>query len=123
MTLPSIDTGYLLDFLVQLLNTPSPTGYTREAIGLTRNALEAFPSLELSETRKGALVAAWPGHNPTHISLATVHGLAMLVNSGLLRRLVACSRQNLMHLRGRRQAFTSSWLSHTCSAKPVPASE
>jgi putative aminopeptidase FrvX len=61
MTLPAIDVDYLLNFLTGLLNTPSPTGYTQAAIDYTRQALSAFPELQLSQTRKGALVAAWPG--------------------------------------------------------------
>ncbi len=59
--LPSIDTKYLLDFLIELLNTPSPTGYTHQAIDLTEKYLQSFSDLALSRTRKGALVAVWPG--------------------------------------------------------------
>ncbi len=63
MTLPDVNTDYLLDFLVGLLNTPSPTGYTHLAIEYTYQALSAFPELSLSVNRKGALVAAWPGEH------------------------------------------------------------
>ena len=55
-----IDLDYLTDFLVGLLNTPSPTGYTEAAIDYTEKALAKFP-LELRHTKKGALVGAWPG--------------------------------------------------------------
>ncbi len=58
--LPPIDTPYMLDFLARLLNTHSPTGYTEEAIALVEQELTAFP-LQLSRTRKGALVARWQG--------------------------------------------------------------
>ena len=61
--LPPIDVDYLLNFLTGLLNTPSPTGYTGQAISYVERALEAFPGLELGRTRKGALVAGWPGHS------------------------------------------------------------
>jgi putative aminopeptidase FrvX len=61
MSLPAIDTPYLLDFLTRLLNTPSPTGFTDQAIALVEQELSAFPQLVLSRTRKGALVATWPG--------------------------------------------------------------
>lgn len=61
MTLPSIDNDYLLKFLRDLLNTPSPTGYTENAITLTVGALATFPELKLSRTRKGGLVAGWKG--------------------------------------------------------------
>ncbi|MEN6300526.1 MAG: M42 family metallopeptidase [Anaerolineaceae bacterium] len=59
--LPSIDTDYLLRFLVELLNTPSPTGYTQQAIDLTEKELQAFPALKLSKNRKGVLLANWKG--------------------------------------------------------------
>jgi putative aminopeptidase FrvX len=59
--LPEIDLDYLNQFLVSLLNTPSPTGYTDQAIALTEQAFSAFPQLSLRRTRKGGLVAHWPG--------------------------------------------------------------
>jgi len=59
--LPVIDTQYMLDFLYGLLETPSPTGYTEAAINYTEAALSKFPFLEISRTRKGGLVATWPG--------------------------------------------------------------
>lgn len=58
--LPPIDIPYLLNFLTRLLNTPSPTGYTEEAIAFVEQELSAFP-LQLTRTRKGALVARWQG--------------------------------------------------------------
>jgi len=59
--LPEIPTAYLLDFLTRLLNTPSPTGLAEPAVSLTERTLAEFPSLRLSRTRKGALVALIPG--------------------------------------------------------------
>jgi putative aminopeptidase FrvX len=61
MTLPAIDKDYLLTFLVNLLNIPSPTGMAHRAVERTAEALGVFPELELSLTRKGALVARWQG--------------------------------------------------------------
>jgi len=61
MSLPEIDAQYLLQMLSSLLNTPSPTGFTGRAIALTEQALRQYPELELSRTRKGALVVTWPG--------------------------------------------------------------
>lgn len=60
MPLPELDTNFLLAFLQDLLNTPSPTGYTLGAIEICEAALRANTALELSRTRKGALVATWP---------------------------------------------------------------
>ncbi|MDX1992737.1 MAG: M42 family metallopeptidase [bacterium] len=59
----SIDTQAAVDFLVGLLNTPSPTGYHVEAIDYTRQAFEAMgiPGLTLWLTRKGALMMKLPG--------------------------------------------------------------
>ena len=59
--LPQIDTEFMLQFLKELLNTPSPTGFTQAAVDLTENTLKNFPSLEIRRTNKGALVATWPG--------------------------------------------------------------
>jgi putative aminopeptidase FrvX len=73
LTLPPVDTGYLLKFLVELLNTPSPTGFAEQGVALTEKALAAFPELELSRTRKGALVATWPGKSSTMPRALTAH--------------------------------------------------
>jgi putative aminopeptidase FrvX len=61
--LPKIDKAFMLDFLVELLNTPSPTGFTHHAITLISKTLKQFEQLELRATRKGALVAHWPGED------------------------------------------------------------
>jgi putative aminopeptidase FrvX len=52
-----------VEFLVDLLNIPSPTGYHREANSYTRQAFEALaiPDLRISETGKGALLLTWAG--------------------------------------------------------------
>lgn len=73
MTLPSIDTGFVLDFLVRLLNTPSPTGYTQTAIDLVETTLSQFPELSLRRTRKGALLAVWPGAHSDAPRALTAH--------------------------------------------------
>jgi len=56
----SIDETYLQDLLVQLLNIPSPTGYTEAAIQFTQSKLEEL-GLSSRQTAKGNLVAEWPG--------------------------------------------------------------
>ncbi len=61
MSLPQVDTNHLTQFLVDLLNIPSPTGYTEDAIAYVEKELSAYPHLKLSRTRKGALVAVWEG--------------------------------------------------------------
>ena len=73
MPLPVIDDNYLVSFLSGLLNTPSPTGYTLQAVSFTEQALEAFPELKLSRTRKGALVVEWPGRQSDAPRALTAH--------------------------------------------------
>jgi putative aminopeptidase FrvX len=73
MSLPAIDTDYLVNFLTGLLNTPSPTGLADPGIQYTRAALEEFAELDLKITRKGALVAAWPGVNAEQPRALTAH--------------------------------------------------
>ena len=57
----------ITNFLVGLLNTPSPTGYHAEAIGYveTRFAALGIRGLALRRTPKGALVITWPGDQET----------------------------------------------------------
>jgi putative aminopeptidase FrvX len=73
MSLPPVDQDYMLEFLVGLLKTPSPTGFTGRAITYVEEALQAFPDLELSRTRKGALVAAWQGESSDAPRALTAH--------------------------------------------------
>jgi putative aminopeptidase FrvX len=73
MSLPSVDQDYLVAFLAGLLETPSPTGYAQGAISYTKQALSAFSQLRLSETRKGALVAEWPGQHSDAPRAMTAH--------------------------------------------------
>src|SRR5512140_1434340 len=73
MTLPAIDSDFMLDFLSRLLNTPSPTGYTDRAVDLVEETLSAFPELTLSRTRKGGLVAGWAGQRADAPRALTAH--------------------------------------------------
>ena len=57
MSLPAINQEYLVDFLVKLLNVTSPTGFADPAIAFVEKELSQFSQLQLSRTRKGALVA------------------------------------------------------------------
>jgi putative aminopeptidase FrvX len=61
MPLPDIDNEYLINLLIGLLKTPSPTGFAHQAIEYVRTALQDFSSLSASLNRKGALTAIWPG--------------------------------------------------------------
>lgn len=59
MSLPEIDTQFLLAFLSDLLNTPSPTGFAHKAIALTQQTLETMHSLAHpdAQRRPGGKVA------------------------------------------------------------------
>ncbi len=59
--------------MTKLLNTPSPTGFAEPAISLTEQTLKAFPFLELSRPRKGALVAHWQGQKNDTPRALTAH--------------------------------------------------
>jgi putative aminopeptidase FrvX len=73
MALPlPIDLDRVTAFLIGLLNTPSPTGYTERALNYVAQALEGLP-LTLRWTRKGALVAQWPGHAADAPRALTAH--------------------------------------------------
>ena len=58
-SLPQINTEYLVDFLVKLLNISSPTGFAEPAVAFVEKELSQFSQLQLTRTRKGALVAKW----------------------------------------------------------------
>lgn len=73
MPLPNINPEELLSFLSNLLNTPSPTGYTEGAIAASEKALADFPDLQMRRTRKGALVATWRGVNSDAPRALTAH--------------------------------------------------
>ncbi len=73
MALPNLDTQALVSFLADLLNTPSPTGYSAQAVAFTEQALAAYPEVKLSQTRKGALVAFFPGQSSDAPRALTAH--------------------------------------------------
>jgi putative aminopeptidase FrvX len=59
MPLPAINQEYLVDFLVKLLNIHSPTGFAEPAVAFVEKELSQFSQLQLTRTRKGALIAKW----------------------------------------------------------------
>ncbi len=73
MSLPEINTAYLIDFLVDLLNIPSPTGFADTAIEFVEKELSKYKQLQLSRTRKGALIAKWEVKNGLDPVALTAH--------------------------------------------------
>jgi putative aminopeptidase FrvX len=73
----------ITEFLVDLLNTPSPTGYSAEAIPFVQEAFAALniPDLSLSVTPKGGLLAHWKGQSDAAPRGVTAHAdtLGLLV--------------------------------------------
>ncbi len=96
-TLPAIDEKYLLAFLTGLLNTPSPTGFAEAGIRFSEQALAAYPSLTLSRTRKGALVAAWKGEQDTHPRGLTAHTDTL---GGMVKEIKSNGRLKLTQIGG-----------------------
>jgi putative aminopeptidase FrvX len=67
-----IDLPQMTEFLTGLLNTPSPTGFTEQAVAYMEKALAPLP-LALRRTRKGALVADWAGQQQDAPRALTAH--------------------------------------------------
>ena len=58
--LPSVNVDAMVEFLVELLNIPSPTGDTDRAIAWLEDKFSHLP-VTLKHTPKGLLIAHWPG--------------------------------------------------------------
>jgi putative aminopeptidase FrvX len=67
-----IDRDDLQRFLLALLQTPSPTGFTARALDLLERELSPLP-LRLSRNRKGVLLAEWPGRASDAPRALTAH--------------------------------------------------
>ena len=71
--LPDFNQTYLTEIMLELLNIPSPTGYTDQVIGYLEEQLAAYPDLILQRTAKGGLVASWAGKEKTAPRGLTAH--------------------------------------------------
>lgn len=67
-----IDVRFIVDFLTQLLKTPSPTGYTTQAQHFVRETL-ANLKLDTRFNTKGGLIATWQGKSATRPRAMTAH--------------------------------------------------
>ncbi|CAG0926345.1 hypothetical protein TFLX_00019 [Thermoflexales bacterium] len=68
----NIDVRFMVDFLMQLLKTPSPTGYTEHALHLVRETLATL-KLDTRFNTKGGLIATWQGKSNTRGRALTAH--------------------------------------------------
>jgi putative aminopeptidase FrvX len=73
MSLPAINQEYLVEFLVKLLNIPSPTGFAEPAITFVEKELSQFDQLQFMRTRKGALIAKWEVESDLPPAALTAH--------------------------------------------------
>jgi putative aminopeptidase FrvX len=73
MSLPNIDEQYFTNFLVDLLNIPSPTGFASAAVDFVEKELSKYKQLKLSRTRKGALLARWEVESDLPAVALTAH--------------------------------------------------
>ena len=71
--LPPLNETYLIESLIELLNIPSPTGYTGQAISYLEGKLGAFSELILHRSIKGALVVTWAGDSKLNPRGLTAH--------------------------------------------------
>ena len=71
--LPDFNQTYLTEIMLELLNIPSPTGYTDQVIDYLEEQLAAYPDLILQRTAKGGLVASWAGKEKTAPRGLTAH--------------------------------------------------
>jgi len=83
MALFEISTGYLTGTLIDLLNTPSPTGDTEYAISFIQGELESM-GIPTERTTKGALLAHLEGlrHDQPRALTAHVDTLGAMVQEG-----------------------------------------
>jgi putative aminopeptidase FrvX len=71
--LPGIDEKYLLTTLQELLNIPSPTGYTEEIIEYLDEKIKPYRDIKTHRTGKGGLVATWHGEQQRSPRGLTAH--------------------------------------------------
>lgn len=69
------DMDAVTTFLIDLLNTPSPTGYHTEAVAFVEDAFNALAigGLRVVRDQKGALIITWPGQRSNAPRGLTAH--------------------------------------------------
>jgi len=68
----TIDTHSMTEFLTELLNTPSPTGFHEQAIALCERTFSALP-VAMTRNNKGALILNWAGADSSMPRGLTAH--------------------------------------------------
>lgn len=95
----NINVDEMVEFLVGLLNTPSPTGYHHEAFEYIHQAFAALnmPGLTFSTTRKGGLVAHLKGRSSNAPRAVTAHFDTL---GGMVKEIKQNGRLKLTNLGG-----------------------
>lgn len=104
-----VDKKFLMDFLVDLLRVPSPTGDTGAAIDLCAKSLNGWP-LEIKQTEKGALTATWQGVAQDRPRALTAHVDTL---GAMVKEIKANGRLKLTNLGG------LNWSSVECESVTV----
>jgi putative aminopeptidase FrvX len=97
MPLPPVDLKAQINFLEQLLNIPSPTGFTHNAIDFIENALKEHDDLSFERTKKGALLVTWPGMRSDHPRALMAHADTL---GGMVKEIKSNGRLKLTQLGG-----------------------
>ncbi|MFT5369636.1 MAG: putative aminopeptidase FrvX [Candidatus Latescibacterota bacterium] len=105
----AVDREYLMDFLVALLEIPSPTGDTEAAIDFCNQSLKGWP-LEMRKTEKGVLTATLQGHAQDRPRAMTAHVDTL---GAMVKEVKANGRLKLTHLGG------LNWASVECESVTV----
>jgi len=82
--LPAVDLDHVVEHLVRLLHTPSPTGDTEAALALVAGRLQEM-GLAPAFTRKGAMVVTLPGRDDTAAAPRACQRLRMMLYSPIRR--------------------------------------
>ena len=93
--LPTIPLKETVAFLINLLNTPSPTGDTGAAMQYIQNAIGELP-LTVAFTRKGGLLLTWEG-DAAHPRALTAHTDTL---GAMVRRIKSNGRLMLTQIGG-----------------------
>jgi putative aminopeptidase FrvX len=73
MELPQVDRQQLTNFLTELLNVPSPTGYTQDAVGMVTKAFRDLPGVRTQRMLKGGLLVTLAGEKDDAPRALTAH--------------------------------------------------
>lgn len=67
-----VDIKYIMDKTVELLNIPSPVGYTYDAMEWVANELKSF-GIDFKYTKKGAIIAFIEGEDKKYTKMISAH--------------------------------------------------